>query len=115
MAFLSLILFFAFMVSAHFDSGFSAKNAKPTSLAYVLDTDEKSASWVTYEKVPSAWTEQFFERKKAPEKLKENSLSSKYSTSFTFTAEAPLKDLSPLKLKRQETRLSETNASLKSA
>ena len=32
--------------------------------------------------------------------MKENSLSSKYSTSFTFTSEAPLKDLSPPKVEK---------------
>lgn len=100
LAFLSLILFIGFMVSAHFDSGFSKENAKQTSLAYILEADSNTATWVTYEKVTSDWTARFIKRKQLPEKSKENSLSSKYGTGFTFTSEAPLKEILPPKVEK---------------
>jgi len=80
---------------AYLNSGFSEENSKPTSLAYVLDSDENSASWVTYEKVLSDWTKNFIDENRSSDDLKNNTLSSKYSTGFSYISEAPIKKIQP--------------------
>ncbi len=96
LAVLSLLLFAGFMISAHFNSGFSEESAKPTSLLYVLDTDTNSAKWATYEKYLSDWTSQYLgDNKSVPENLSDNTISSKYSTGFTYVSDAPMKQIMP--------------------
>ncbi|WP_047246611.1 M28 family peptidase [Maribacter thermophilus] len=96
MAFISFLLFIGFMVSAHFNVDFTPENAKPTSLVYLLDVDKNQAKWATYEKAPSNWTKQYIDPKKnTPEKPSANTLSSKYGSGFSFTAAAPLKNITP--------------------
>jgi len=91
-----LLLFLGFMVSAHINSGFSSENAKPTSLLYVLNTDQKRAQWATYENVLSTWTSQYLgETKKRPDSLAASNISSKYATRFTYMADAPIKEILP--------------------
>ena len=93
-AMLALILGFGFFIGAHLSSDFDAENPKPTSLLYVLDSNDGSAQWATYENVPSDWTSQYMgEDRKAPEVLSDKTISSKYSTGFTYVSEAPLKEL----------------------
>lgn len=93
LAFLSFLLFAGFMISAHIDSGFTNDRPKPTSLLYVLDTDENEAKWATYEYQPSHWTSQYITKKSADSLLSKNTISSKYGSNFTFTNEAPLKNV----------------------
>lgn len=101
LAYLSLILCIGFMVSAHFNSGFDKDNAKPTSLVYVLDADKKTARWATYEQVLSAWTSQYLGANKTkPEKTGDKTISSKYSSGFTYVSEAPVKDMSAPKVEK---------------
>lgn len=98
-AYLAFLLFIGFMVSAHLYSGFTSENAKPTSLLYVLNTDQKRAQWATYENELSTWTSQYLgENKKRPDSLSFFKISSKYSTGFTFVADAPIKELLPPKI-----------------
>jgi hypothetical protein len=98
-AYLAFLLFIGFMVSAHLYSGFTSENAKPTSLLYVLNTDQKRAQWVTYENELSTWTSQYLgETKKRPDSLAFFKISSKYSTEFTYVADAPIKELLPPKI-----------------
>lgn len=98
-AYLTFLLFLGFMFSAHMYSGFSSESAKPTSLLYVLNTDQNKAQWATYENVLSTWTSQYLgENKKKPDSLAFFTISSKYSTGFTYVADAPLKDLLPPKV-----------------
>ena len=93
-AMLALILAFGFFIGAHLSSDFDVDNPKPTSLLYVYDSNVGSAQWATYENVPSAWTLQYLgENRKAPEALGDKTISSKYSTGFTYVSEAPLKEL----------------------
>lgn len=91
LAFLSFLLFAGFMASAHMNSGFTNDRPKPTSLLYVLDTDENKAKWATYEHRPSDWTSQYITKKSADTLLSKKTISSKYGSNFTFTNEAPLK------------------------
>ncbi|MEX0288141.1 MAG: peptidase M28, partial [Flavobacteriaceae bacterium] len=101
LAYLGIVLFIGYMVSAHFNAGFDEDNAKPTSLLYVLNADEKAAQWATYEHVVSDWTGQYVNPDNASPKLAASkTLSSKYSTGFTFTAEAPLKEISSPKIEK---------------
>ena len=101
LAYLGMILFVGFMLSAHFNSGFNADNAKPTSLIYVLDADENSAKWATYENQLSDWTAQYLgDTKEVPKKLADKTLSSKYSTGFTYVSEAPIKAIASPKIEK---------------
>lgn len=100
-AYLCLFVFFGCMVSAHFNSGFSEENAKPTSLLYVLDDDTKSAKWATYENSLSKWTSQYLgENKEVPKKLGNITISSKYSSGFTYVSEAPRKEIPGMKIEK---------------
>lgn len=90
------LLFLGFMVSAHINSDFSSENAKPTSLLYVLNTDQKRAQWATYENELSSWTSQYLGvTKKRPDSLATFNISSKYATGFTYMADAPFKKVLP--------------------
>lgn len=101
LAYLGFVLFLGCMISAHFNSGFSKDNAKPSSLLYVLNANSHTAQWSTYENVLSDWTTQYIgDQKKAPEKLTENTISSKYSTGFTYVSEAPLKPIPEMKIEK---------------
>ncbi|MFS4493028.1 M28 family peptidase [Maribacter sp. 2308TA10-17] len=94
LAYLGLILFFGCIISAHFNSGFDKDNSKPTSLLYVLDADSNKAKWATYENTLSDWTTQYLGTdKKSPEKLSKKTISSKYSSGFTYVSEAPTKEI----------------------
>ncbi|WP_299798173.1 M28 family peptidase [uncultured Maribacter sp.] len=93
LAFLSFLLFAGFMASAHMNSGFTNDRPKPTSLLYVLDIDENKAKWATYEHRPSDWTSQYITKKAADTLLSKKTISSKYGSNFTFTNEAPLKNV----------------------
>jgi len=101
LAVLSLLLFVGFMISGHFNAGFTKENAKPTSLLYVIDADTNTAKWATYEHEISDWTSQYIGLdKKVPEKLAGKTISSKYSSGFTYVATAPLKEITPPKIER---------------
>ena len=101
LAYVSLILFFGCMISAHFNSGFDKDNAKPTSLLYVLDADTNKAQWATYENTLSDWTTQYLDNsKKAPEQLSDNTISSKYSSNFTYVTDAPEKEITPMRVEK---------------
>jgi len=93
LAFLSFLLFAGFIVSAHMNSGFTEDCPKPTSLLYVLNTDENTAKWATYEHNLSNWTSQYITNKIVDTTLAKKTISSKYGSNFTFTNEAPLKDI----------------------
>ena len=92
LSYLFLLLFVGFLIEAHISNVFDAENRKPTSLLYVLDEDNGTAQWATYEKVPSQWTAQYLgEQAEKPVKLAEKTISSKYSTGFSFVNSAALK------------------------
>lgn len=102
---LFFVLFFGFMLAAHLNADFDADRAKPTSLLYVLNTEDNEAVWATYERVLSDWTSQYLgAEKRAPEQLADQTISSKYSTGFSFVADAPVKDIpAPLVEKLRDT------------
>jgi peptidase M28-like protein len=99
LAFLGGILFLGCMASAHFNSGFTKENAKPSSLLYILDADEHTAQWATYEHKVSDWTSQYIgNAKKTPEKLTDKTISSKYASGFTYISDAPVKKIAAPKI-----------------
>lgn len=93
LAFLSFLLFAGLMVSAHMNSSFSKERPKPTSLLYVLNVDDDEAMWATYEHQLSDWTSQYITKKVVDNKLTKKVISSKYGSNFTYTNDAPLKDV----------------------
>ncbi|MEJ2584478.1 MAG: M28 family peptidase [Robiginitalea sp.] len=86
-----LVVFIALFVGGHLGSSFKAKTPKPTSLLYVKNLDRDQAFWATYEKVPSEWTMAYLGKDLQPPAPSLKTLSSKYSTGFSFTRPAPLK------------------------
>lgn len=95
-AFAALIVFAGLFLGAHLNSGFSEDRPKPTSLMYVKNVDENKAYWATYEKSPSQWTRAYLgDEPVAPDPKEIKTLSSKYSTGFTFTKSAPVKLIPP--------------------
>lgn len=86
-----LVVFLAFFLGAHLKSDFTKNTPKPTSLLYVKNLDKKEAYWATYEKVPSGWTEAYIGNDLQPPSPSLKTLSSKYSTGFSYTSPAPQK------------------------
>ena len=93
-SYLTFVLFIGCLFAAHLNAGFNADNPKPTSLLYVLNADEGKANWATYEKEVSPWTAQYLDEERTPATtLAANTLSSKYSSGFTFVHPAPEKPI----------------------
>jgi hypothetical protein len=100
-AVLCFLIFFGCMIAAHVNSGFSDENAKPTSLLYVYDEDTQTAKWATNENSLSKWTSQYLgDSKEIPQKLKEKTISSKYSSGFSFVSAAPKKEIQSMKIEK---------------
>ncbi|MFT4831625.1 MAG: hypothetical protein ACI815_001274 [Psychroserpens sp.] len=99
LAFLSQLLFVIFMLVAHFNSGFSKEHAKPSSLLYVLNTDNNSAQWVSYDHELIDWNKQYFEGS-SPNKENYQVMSSKYSSGFTYSSNAPIKEIAPPRIEK---------------
>ena len=81
-----------FLGKAHFSSRFTYEAPKPNSLVYVLDADDNSAIWATYDTILDDWTTPYFTNtisKTEPEAI----FSSKYGTVFKKTAPARVKSI----------------------
>jgi Peptidase family M28 len=94
----SVILFvlaIGFLAKAHYYSGYELGKAKSNSLVYILDADKNKATWATYDTNLDEWTKTYLgENPKDAKTLNGNTLTSKYNSGFTFTADAPIKTLS---------------------
>ncbi len=94
-----MLPFLGLLALAHFNADFTEENAKPTSLLYVIDADTNTAKWATYEHEISDWTSQYIGLdKKVPEKWANKTLSSKYSSGFTYISTAPIKEITAPKI-----------------
>ena len=92
----SLVVFAGLFLGAHLNSGFSKDQPRPSSLLYVKNIDEDKAYWATYDRNPSAWTKAYLgENPEAPNPAKTKTLSSKYSTGFTYVRPAASKAIPP--------------------
>lgn len=101
LAYFGLVLFLGCMISAHFNSGFSKDNAKPTSLLYILDSNKKIANWATYDHNTSKWNEQFLgKEKQTPKDGQYKTLPSKYRSNFTSVSDAPMKPIPEMKVEK---------------
>jgi hypothetical protein len=94
----SVILFvlsIGFFAKAHYYSGYELGKAKSNSLVYILDADKNNAIWATYDTNLDEWTKRYLgENPKDAKTLNGNALTSKYNSSLTYSADAPLKILS---------------------
>jgi len=93
LASLFLLLCFGFLFSAHLTSDFNIDNAKPTSLVYILDKDNNTAQWATYDNVLSDWTSQYVDQHQESPIKNDLTISSKYGTGFSYRSAAPLKNI----------------------
>jgi hypothetical protein len=91
------VLFFLALccfVAAHFQSDFNNERPKPNSLVYLMDADNNSALWGTYDHVLDDWTKAYLTDN--PDKANQNDVfASKYKTGFSYTKMTSVK---PLKL-----------------
>ncbi|MBO0342352.1 M28 family peptidase [Flagellimonas profundi] len=91
LAYLFLLLFFAFGITSHIQSDFSEVRPKPSSLMYVYDADNDSTLWATYDNVLIGWNGQFFKNNKR--EANGQTVSSKYRTNLSYVADAPKKEI----------------------
>ncbi len=94
LASLAFLIAFAFLLAAHFKSSYNADRPKPNSLLYVYDVDTNKAKWATYDHSLDKWVSQYLTKNKEVPEGKDN-FSSKYNTVFSYTADAPLKNINP--------------------
>jgi hypothetical protein len=92
------LLFFAlaigFFAKAHYSSGYEFGKAKSNSLLYIYNGDINKASWATYDTNLDSWTKNYLgENPKDANALNETPLFSKYNSGFTYSKEAPIKNL----------------------
>ncbi len=91
-SFLFLFMSIYFLVSAHFKSDFTEDSPKPNSLLYVLNADDNTAVWATYDETLDAWTKEFItDYPDEASDLKDYTIGSKYKSGFSFTKKAPIK------------------------
>jgi hypothetical protein len=84
---LFFVLALGCFIGAHLKSDFTEKRKKPNSLVYIQDADTKVANWFTYDKLLDNWTKNYLGDN--PPKINDNNtISSKYSTGFTYAAKA---------------------------
>ncbi|HBI01311.1 MAG TPA: peptidase M28 [Flavobacterium sp.] len=89
------IISIGFFIKAHFESDFEKGKGKPNSLVYVYDADNDKANWATYDKVLDNWTKNYLgENPSLDKNLNKHGLSSKYNSGYSYSAEAPIKNIS---------------------
>ena len=95
-AYLFLVLFIVFSISAHIKSDFNENRPKPSSLLYIYNEDKDEAVWATYDNVPIDWNNQYLgEEKRKPSSDAYKTISSKYRSNFTFVKNAQKKVVTP--------------------
>ena len=92
---LLLLVSIGFFAKAHYYSGYELGKAKSNSLVYILDADKNKASWATYDTNLDDWTKTYLgQNPKDAKELNETPLTSKYNSGFSFSADAPMKNIS---------------------
>lgn len=93
-AYLFFIISFAFFITAHFQSSFNEKRPKPNSLVYVLNADDNTAIWATYDDVLDPWTKTYLsDNPNDDNALNKNTIGSKYNTRFSYSRKADAKNI----------------------
>ncbi|MCK0155870.1 M28 family peptidase [Cellulophaga sp. F20128] len=101
LALMATILGLGSLIYAHFNSYFTEDNAKPSSLVYLLDANENSAQWATYDNYLTDWTKQYLGKDKTiPNKHRDKTIDSKYKTPFSYVSKAPVKDIPAPKIEK---------------
>ncbi|MEP0212196.1 MAG: M28 family peptidase [Cellulophaga sp.] len=114
LALLLFILSLGGFAMAHFNSGFTKDNAKPSSLLYVLDANTNTAKWATYDSYLTEWTAQYVDdTKTSPKELANTTISSKYNSSFNYVANAAIKKVAVPKIEKTQDTLINNKRHLK--
>lgn len=83
-----------FLVHAHLNSDYEPGKAKPNSLVYFYDAEKDQAKWATYDANPDEWTKKYLgDTPGNANEMNASPLFSKYDTQFTYSSEAPVKEL----------------------
>lgn len=93
---LALLFFLVFNILffiAHFQSDFTQERPKPNSLVYLYNADKDQTYWYSYDKLVDEWTSEFFGEEPVIQPSGEEVIKSKYSSGFTYRADAPEIDL----------------------
>ena len=90
-AFLTAI---GFIINAHLKTEYTAEQAKPNSLLYVLNKDTQNAIWATYDKNLDEWTKSYLGNSpQVADSINSLPLFSKYNSIFTYTSKAEVKSI----------------------
>ncbi|MEP5340977.1 MAG: M28 family peptidase [Algibacter sp.] len=93
-----VFLFFSFwfLISAHINSNFTKDTPKPNSLLYILNADDNTAKWVTYDNILDPWNTPFLsETPNDASSSNLSTISSKYNTAFSFSKSTKVINLNP--------------------
>jgi hypothetical protein len=85
---MALLVAFGFFIKAHLNSGFTENKPYPNSLVYTLDQASQTAFWSSYDDELDTWTNPYFENE--IDSVIRADYQSKYSTTYTRSAEAPI-------------------------
>lgn len=78
------------LVIAHFKSDFNEERPRPDSLVYILDEDNNTASWNSYDLKLDDWNEAYFKENSEAEAITVDNFESKYGSGFKYRASAPV-------------------------
>lgn len=91
---LFFLLSVGFLVKAQINSGYEKGKAKSNSLIYFYNADSKKATWATYDVNLDSWTKAYLgEDPKKATISKDLPFFSKYNSTFTYEAKAPVNKL----------------------
>lgn len=93
-------------LTAHSQSGYTEDRPKPNSLIYMLDVDQKQATWNTYDKTLDAYTKPYF--KKDDSNVDSVIFDSKYNAHYTYTSVALLVNISATAIQVEKNILDNT-------
>ncbi|MFV8225178.1 M28 family peptidase [Christiangramia aquimixticola] len=92
-AYLCFLIASIFLITAHFNSNFSSERPKPNSLVYLLDVDNQTATWNSYDGMLDDWTKNYFAEDATEGMGTESGFQSKYGSNFKRYADAPVIEL----------------------
>ncbi|WP_316928045.1 hypothetical protein [Gillisia marina] len=78
------------LVIAHFKSDFNEERPRPDSLVYILDEDNNTASWNSYDSKLDDWNKAYFGDNLGKSEVTDNAFESKYGSGFKYSATAPV-------------------------
>lgn len=105
-SFVFFVLAIGFFAKAHSESGYEFGKAKSNSLLYLYNADTNTANWLTYDTNLDSWTKGYLgENPKEVTAMEDTPLPSKYNTTFTYQADAPIKVLEKPSIEFLEDRI----------